>query len=324
MDIINIFQTSLRKLSQQHTEETLGDRRDYLGASDIGQCPRKVILERMSPHEHDLATLLRFERGHMAEEIAAKVFTAAGFTNFERQVEIQVDSEGVPFIVHLDFVFTSKSSKVKSILEVKSGSVPSTPYGSWESQLYAQMGALAEQYPEYVIKGAILSLDLAEGEVGFFNGYQPSDVIFQSLKFKAEDVWAAYQGRLEGEECELPTEPGLLCGGYCNYLLECPRFAAQEAPDLVGVVENLQQLQAEEKQLKARIEPLKKNLLSVVQKVGAIKVNNSILGKRTQSRKSLNTEKLEAVLADLGRSISDFQEASTVSSWLDIKKSKML
>lgn len=102
-------------------------------------------------HEHDLATLLRFERGHMAEEIVTKVFTAAGFTNFERQVEIQVDSEGAPLLVHIDFVFTSGSSKVKSILEVKSGSVPSTPYGSWESQLYAQMGALAEQYPDHMI-----------------------------------------------------------------------------------------------------------------------------------------------------------------------------
>ncbi|SHO52321.1 hypothetical protein [Desulfopila aestuarii] len=323
MDIINILQTNLLKLSRQHTEETLGDRRDYLGASDIGQCPRKVIHERIHPHEHDLATLLRFERGHMAEEIVAKVFTAAGFTNFERQVEIMASSEVAPFIVHIDFVFTSWSSKVKSILEVKSCSVPSAPYGSWESQLYAQMGALAEQYPDYTIKGALLSLDLAAGEVGFFQGYQPNDTIFKHLKNKAEDMWIAYQAMLQGNEVELATEPGLLCGGYCNYLLNCPRFAAQEAPDLVGVVEDLQQLQAEEKQLKARIDPLKKNLLAVVQKVGTIKVNSSILRQRNQSRKSINLEKLETVLADLGQSISDFQEPSTCSSWLDIKRCKV-
>jgi CRISPR-associated exonuclease Cas4 len=97
MDINNVFLTSLRNLSKQHTEETLGDRRSYLGASDIGQCSRKVVLERISPKEHDLTTLLRFERGHMAEEIVAKVFTTAGFTNFKRQVEIKVNSEDVPF-----------------------------------------------------------------------------------------------------------------------------------------------------------------------------------------------------------------------------------
>ncbi len=322
MDIINIFLTSLRNLSKQHTEDTLGDRRNYLGASDIGQCPRKVVLERISPKEHDLATLLRFERGHMAEEIVAKVFTAAGFTNFERQVEIKIQSEGVPFLAHIDFVFTSKISKVKALLEVKSGSVPSMPYSSWESQLYTQMGAVAEEHPDYTIKGAILSLDLAEGEVGFFPGYQPNETVFQSLKTKAEGIWSAYQAMLQGDEVELTTEPGLLCGGYCNHLLDCPCFAAQEAPDMAGIVEDLQHLQAEEKTLKARIEPIKKKLLRVVQTVGAIKVNNSILNKKTQSRKSLNIGKLETFLTDLGQSISDFQEPGTTSSWLDIKKCK--
>ena len=322
MDIHNIFLTALRNLSKQHTAETLGDRRNYLGASDIGQCPRKVIMERVSPKEHDLATLLRFERGHMAEEIVAKVFTAAGFTNFERQVEIDISSEGVPFLVHIDFVFTSNTSKVKSILEVKSGSVPSVPYGSWESQLYTQMGAVSEQYPDHTVKGALLSLDLADGEIGFFPGYLPNETVFQSLKTKAEGMWSDYQATLQGDEVDLTTEPGLLCGGYCNHLLSCPRFAAQEAPDMAGIVEDLQHLQAEEKSLKARMEPIKKNLLSVVQTVGSIKVNNSILGKRSQSRKSLNTEKLEAFLADVGQSLSDFQESGATSSWLDIKKCK--
>ena len=322
MDINKIFLTSLRNLSKQHTAETLGDRRNYLGASDIGQCPRKVILERINPKEHDLATLLRFERGHMAEEIVAKVFTAAGFTNFERQVEIDVSSEKVPFLVHIDFLFSSKIDKVKSILEVKSGSVPSTPYGSWESQLYIQMGAVAEQYPDHTVKGALLSLDLANGEIGFFPGYQPNETVFQSLKTKAEEIWSDYQALVQGHEVELATEPGLLCGGYCNHLLGCPRFAAQEAPEMAGILEDLQRLQAKEKSLKARMEPMKKNLLTVVQTVGAIKVNNSILAKRSQSRKSLNMEKLEAFLTDLGQSICDFQESGTTSSWLDIKKCK--
>ena len=322
MDINNIFLTSLRNLSKQHTAETLGDRRNYLGASDIGQCPRKVILERINQKEHDLATLLRFERGHMAEEIVAKVFAAAGFTNFERQVEINVSSDVVPFLVHLDFIFTSKIDKVKSILEVKSGSVPSTPYGSWESQLYIQMGALIEQYPDYTIKGALLSLDLANGEIGFFSGYNPDKTVFQSLKTKAEGIWSDYQAMLQGDEVELTTVPGLLCGGYCNHLLDCPRFAAQEAPDMAGIVEDLQHLQAEEKSLKAKIEPMRKNLLTVVETIGSIKVNNSILGKRSQSRKSLNIEKLEAFLTDVGQSISDFQESGAISSWLDIKKCK--
>jgi len=62
MDIHKTLLASLQKLARQHTEETLGNRSDYLGASDIGYCPRKVILEKINPSEHDLATLLRFQR----------------------------------------------------------------------------------------------------------------------------------------------------------------------------------------------------------------------------------------------------------------------
>ncbi len=110
MDIHNTLLTSLRKLAKQHTEETLGDRRNYLGASDIGYCPRKTILERIHPGEHDLATLLRFQRGHMTEDIVAMAFSAAGFNNYERQVEIAVEGD-VPLKAHIDFVLHPKPKK---------------------------------------------------------------------------------------------------------------------------------------------------------------------------------------------------------------------
>ena len=117
MDIQTTMLTSLRTLAEQHTVETLGDRSEYLGASDIGYCPRKVILEKIHPSEHDLATLLRFQRGHMAEDIIARAFTAAGYSNFEQQMEIVLPGD-VPLKAHIDFVFTSKVHKIKSILEI--------------------------------------------------------------------------------------------------------------------------------------------------------------------------------------------------------------
>jgi CRISPR-associated exonuclease Cas4 len=32
----------------------LGDRTEYVGASDVGQCPRKVVLSKTQPVPHDL------------------------------------------------------------------------------------------------------------------------------------------------------------------------------------------------------------------------------------------------------------------------------
>ena len=78
------LQAALQQFAQEQSVATLGDRATYLGASDIGACPRKTILTKLHPPENDLITLLRQRRGHMAEEVIATAFTVAGFTNFKR------------------------------------------------------------------------------------------------------------------------------------------------------------------------------------------------------------------------------------------------
>jgi len=320
MDIHTTLLTSLRKLAQQHTEETLGDRRDYLGASDIGYCPRKVILERIHASDHDLATLLRFQRGHMAEDIIAMAFSAAGYTNFERQVEVVMPGD-VPLKAHIDFVFTSETYKIKSVLEIKSTSrIPDGPYGSWESQLYIQMGALSHRYPDYSIKGAVLTLDLANGEVAFFNGYSPQATIFNGLMERAGSIWSNYQAMLDGVAVEPDTEVSPLCG-FCNHLADCPRFEAEEVPQLATIVETLQNQQDKEKAMQGEIKHLKQQLLAVVEKKGPIRSGGCILRKASRSRKYLDIDRLEAFLIESGVAIDEYQENRSFS-FLEIRKEK--
>jgi CRISPR-associated exonuclease Cas4 len=119
------------------------------------------------------------------------------------------------------------------------------------------------------------------------------------------------------------TEPSPLCS-YCNHLSTCPRFAAEEVPELEDAVAELQELQEKEKSLKNQIEPKKAKLLQIVEKAGRpIKVNGSILSKATRSRKSFDISRLTAFLADQGQTVNDFQESSSFS-FLDIKKSKKI
>jgi len=168
------LQAALQQLAQQQTVETLGDRSTYLGASDIGACPRKTILAKFNPPDADLVTLLRYRRGHMAEDIVASAFTAAGFSNFKRQVEVRYPGD-VPVAAHIDFVFISEARKTMAVLEVKSPeNMPDGPYGSWETQLYLQMGLLVANYPDYrVEKGAILAVNFGAQGMRLFNGYIP-------------------------------------------------------------------------------------------------------------------------------------------------------
>ena len=313
------LQAALQQLAIQQTAETLGDRTTYLGASDIMACPRKTILAKLHPTEPDLVTLLRFRRGHMAEDIVAAAFTASGFTNFERQVEVRYQGE-VPIMAHIDFVFTSEARKTMAVLEVKSPeTMPTEPYGSWESQLYLQMGLLAESYPDYTVeKGAILAVNFGDQGMQLFNGYTPQSMIFEGLIKRAKAIWTDYQRYAAGELTLPVMEAGPLCG-YCPFIADCPKFAAEEVRELSESVEILVELQRQQKNLEAEISVRKNNLLAIVSGRGPLKAHGRFLQKACRSKKVLNAVKLTEFLADYGHSLADFQ-STTSYCFLEIKK----
>jgi CRISPR-associated exonuclease Cas4 len=189
------------------------------------------------------------------------------------------------------------------------------------------MGALAKQPPEYSIKGAVLTLDLAHGEVAFFNGYEPREMIFNGLMERAGTIWSHYQAMLrgntlvrEGIELEMKTEVSPLCG-FCDHIATCPRFETEDVPQLAGVVEALQQLQAREKKMQGEIKKLKNHLLAVVEQKGPIKSGGCFLRKATRSRKYLDMNRLEAFLAESGTVLEEYLENRSFS-FLEIRKTK--
>ncbi len=313
------LQAALQQLAHQQTKETLGDRTTYLGASDIGACPRKTILSKLNPPEHDLVTLLRFRRGHMAEDIVAAAFTAAGFTNFTRQVEARYAGD-VPVTAHIDFVFTSEANKTMAILEVKSPeTMPTDPYGSWESQLYLQMGLLADSYPDYTVnKGAILAVNFGEHGMQLFNGYTPQTTIYEGLINRASTIWQDYQKFMAGELTTPAMEVGPLCG-YCPFVADCPKFEAEEVQELTESVEILTELQKQQKGLETEINSRKSDLLAIVSQRGPLKAHGRLLQKATRSRKALDTERLTEFLKESGQSLTEFQTTQSYS-FLEIKK----
>ena len=318
-ELMTTLQAALQQMAGQQTLETLGDRATYLGASDIGSCPRKTILNKLNTPESDLVTLLRFRRGHMAEEIVASAFTVAGFTNFRRQIEVRHPGT-VPVMAHLDFVFISEARKTMAVLEVKSPeSIPEHPYGAWESQLYLQMGLLADSYPDYTVeKGAILAVNFGKEGMQLFNGYTPQTLIYEGLIDRATNIWNQYQRYSEGE-LEIPTmEAGPLCG-YCPFLKDCPKFEMEEVRELTESVEILTELQHQQKDLEAEISMRKGDLLAIVDQRGPCKAHGHLLRKAVRSRKVLDTDRLTQFLQGYGHSLTDFQKSSSYS-FLEIKK----
>jgi len=169
------FTLALQQSSVAQTIQTLGDRSTYIGSSDIGQCPRKVVLGKVSPAQHSLKTLLHFKRGHLTEEIVADVST--DFAP-ERQKAIHeripycalcefIDLEGsasqvsrncprcqeplslLPVSAHIDFLLPGNR-----IIEVKSTSL-SEVQPAWETQLAFQMMLLQRETNRHA-EGALL------------------------------------------------------------------------------------------------------------------------------------------------------------------------
>ncbi len=154
--LMALLAKGLIESSVQRTASSLGDRRRYIGMSDIGralECPRAAVGRKLFgngdalTHRHDLPSLLGnqllLQRGHWFEAGIAQVFRQQHLPVIE-QLEVATSHHGVPIRAHLDFVFASAVGRpTVRILELKScENIPSTLYSSYETQVYGQVGLL--------------------------------------------------------------------------------------------------------------------------------------------------------------------------------------
>jgi len=253
--LTEIIEKTLPEINKEQSNKELGDRTKYIGSSDVSCCPRKAVLSKLSPPEHDIETLIRFERGHLAEKILSKIFERTKY-KYSVQEEL-VHPEYPHFKAHVDFFFYSKNMKSIGICEVKTTSrIPDKPYEGWVSQLYWQMGIAKLLYPDAKIKGAIFALDLNSGKVKEFNSFEPFDLVFEQLLEKAHNIWAAINGDVTPE-----CEPSLLCG-YCDYQVTCPVYNRDELPeDIWKLALSYADKKAEEKELKNKIEKMRDDII---------------------------------------------------------------
>jgi len=243
-------------MAKQETLKELGDRSAYIGASDIGGCPRKAVLSKLFKQEESLETLIRFKRGHLAETFLSDIFSRTRY-KWTSQAEI-VHPEKPYILAHVDFLFYTSNKAKFGVAEIKTvSSIPSEPYESWVLQVQLQMGLLKLKYPNAEIKGAVLVMDLNSGQMVEFNGMTPDDQIFDSLVKKADLMWEL----LEKKETEnLPTEESNLCV-FCPFKSTCPNFTGAEVPESIKAAtqqylmlsENIKELEKAKNDLKNQL-----------------------------------------------------------------------
>jgi len=257
MSKLDVFFGMALAIHSLNNSSHLGDRTQYIGASDIASCPRKAVLSKIHPIPHDTSTLMRFARGHITEDLLARIFEAGGAT-FLRQVEVCHPCE--PIRCHIDFLFYSSRNGRIHLVELKSvDGIPHEPYSSWIDQLHVQLGLFRENNPDSHIGGSILAVDLNAGAWQEFNGLSPNETVYRFLlEKKGKHILSALRG-----DCEPDTEPGILCG-YCSYRSECPGHGgAQPIPrEILTSADAYERLSRQKDTIEAGLEVLRNDILA--------------------------------------------------------------
>ena len=254
MNLTPFFETAVMALNRSKSSE-LGDRTRYIGSSDVAGCARKVYLQRKNPTTPSVSTLLKFSRGHVAEDLIENIFVAGGVKNlFDTQVELKHPK--YPLKAHVDFLFYADFDGTPElhVIEVKSVSgIPDEPYPSWEDQLAFQLGLLRIQYPQGKIGGSILAIDLNAGQVHQFNGYEHDDATFNYLVCRALHLLDCLE-----EKDEARPSVSHLCS-FCAYRADCPAMNLPKV-DLPPEIEALASKYAELNSTKHRADKEMKNI----------------------------------------------------------------
>ena len=256
--IREIIDKNIQKTLEKYTKD-LGDRSKYVGASDAVGCPRKVVLSKLVNPTYDSATLIKFKRGHLAEDILAECFALTPYV-WETQVEF-IHPEMDYIRAHVDFLFHDKNFTKLGIVEEKTVStMPNEPYLSWVNQLQFQMGLAKLVYPNAEIKGSIFVMDLNAGKYVEFNGFTPSQEIFDTLLEKAKEIWNYVKNKRKDN---LPVEPGFMCNN-CPFRDNCPAFSGDEVPeDVKKATEEYLRYLEQEKEVKKKKDELKKQIIGL-------------------------------------------------------------
>lgn len=243
----NKFQNFLLE-GLKSTDSGLGDRSQYIGASDVGQCLKKSYLTKTKGVEYSLKQLMIFQRGHLAEGIVESALknNPAG-VNYQTQVQTHGIGDFSFMKSHLDFVIEWPNELL--VIECKSISSPlpnNKPRESWMLQVNLQMRQLKNISAKKVDRAIIVTINVNSGEIGTFE-VPYLEAMADLAEQRGMELWTALQ-----EKQEPKGELSDLCG-FCDFKSECSTLqcnAAELPVELVEMAKEIKAISALEKKSK--------------------------------------------------------------------------
>ena len=305
------FEKNFREALKKDTENSLGDRSRYVGASDISGCLRSSYLSKVAKKEDDISQLLTFERGHQFENIVRKFLYGE---TFKEQVEIKnaKTSNGFPLKPHLDFVIYDKERKKATIVEAKSTKNTIELYESYVLQIQIQMGLLQEQCGnKWTVNGLIFVIS-TESEYGIFPVEQ-NKTLFDMAMQRADVLADAIKKGIEPE-----AEIQAYCS-MCPFKGDCKAVSKgvdKQLPfNIKSSIRKLKTLQKAEKEIKNIKETVKSFMETTNTFVAKCDDTTVSLCKNSGDKYSLDVNRLRVEEPEM---YAKYRKESQGSSWLRI------
>lgn len=267
--------SNLSRVLNLETKDTLGDRSQYIGASDIGGCPFKTVMSKRKPPVHSLKQQIIFQRGHLAENLVTKMLDGL---NVEDQYEVLGQIDQIELKAHLDKLVKMKDKCV--IVEVKTVSAPvDEPYESWIYQVQFQMGLMLQDGCSDNIEAYVLAIDLNSGWLKTFK-IEFDDYIFSTCLNKAQHIEDAMKGLIE------PKAIVQYYCGSCPFKMDCPKqgqFAEDLPEDLKMDLEFIKKSKEMAKESRLREKRVKEYLVNMGIEKGKDTRSNTVVSVKEQN-----------------------------------------
>ncbi len=305
-----VFEKNLREALKKETEEKLGDRSQYIGASDISGCIRAAYLNKKENIELPVEKLVVFERGHYVEEIVQKMM---GKLPYKREVEFSSNDNPFPAKVHIDFVLYKKEEKEITLIEVKSQDKDDfTIYPSYLLQVNFQwlVAETALKGTGWKVKNAFI-LVVNSGSGKYIIEEVKKDENLQKIALEKAKILrnALIKGEVpEGEEqlycSQCPYKEG--CSTFCKGTVNdmAIAFEAEEVSKIEAEIKKLQAIAKEKKEkIKEYMESKKINKVKAGNYIVSIQKGSSYVSLDTTKLKKEEPELYEELLKKYGKEI---------------------
>lgn len=288
-----VLEEGLSIVSRRDTEVNLGDRRQYIGASDAAsECERKAYYQKMHPGNYTLGNLVSFFRGHLAEMMFHSAFEAVGIPfRYQLEVSAPLGQGRIPIKIHPDFILFDSI-----VIEAKSGDIPNQPYSSWIMQNNFQISVLSE-LENRIYEGYIFANDLGLGNnmiMEVFGPNKPDQRLYHDALDRAERLWLCMQGQMEPQE--LRAEAGPLCA-WCHHREGCPAIDISSYPQLgmEELITEYLEIKAVERDMKNQKEVIKGRVREALVNIGGpAQSAGAVIRMRERAFKTCDFERLQS------------------------------